>query len=152
MRRTDGRSCSTTSGERALPKGSPSRAVERLTGAASTATTSPSRSGSGPPSPRANAPPCSTPATASQTSQPPRRRTCSSRSRAKVRAGPSAPRGPNSIHGETTRLTMVPDLVLYCERENVPFVTFEDFSSIHQTVKDVVEGKTTVREAAKGRL
>ena len=44
------------------------------------------------------------------------------------------------------------DLVLYCEREKVPFVTFEDFSSIHETVKAVVEGKTTCEAEAKGRL
>lgn len=42
--------------------------------------------------------------------------------------------------------------MLYCERENVPFVTFDDFSSIFKTVKAVVEGKTTCEAEAKGRL
>ncbi|KAI1765533.1 HAD-like domain-containing protein [Hypoxylon sp. FL1150] len=44
------------------------------------------------------------------------------------------------------------DLVTYCEKEKVPFVTFNDFSDIHKIVADVVEGRTTVKEAAKGRL
>ncbi|KAI1400804.1 HAD-like domain-containing protein [Hypoxylon fuscum] len=44
------------------------------------------------------------------------------------------------------------DLVTYCENENVPFVTFNDFSDIHKVVADVVEGKISVKEAAKGRL
>ncbi|KAI1815495.1 HAD-like domain-containing protein [Poronia punctata] len=42
------------------------------------------------------------------------------------------------------------DLVTYCEREKVPFTVFHDFSDIHKIVADVVEGKTTVQEAAKG--
>ncbi|KAI0111779.1 HAD-like domain-containing protein [Daldinia grandis] len=44
------------------------------------------------------------------------------------------------------------DLVTYCENEKVPFVTFNDFSDIHKIVADVVEGKITVKEAAKGRV
>ncbi|KAI2624335.1 HAD-like domain-containing protein [Hypoxylon sp. NC1633] len=44
------------------------------------------------------------------------------------------------------------DLVTYCENEKVPFVTFNDFSDIHKVVADVVEGKISVKEAAKGRL
>ncbi|KAK4100781.1 hypothetical protein N658DRAFT_426960 [Parathielavia hyrcaniae] len=43
------------------------------------------------------------------------------------------------------------DLVAFCERENVPFTTFNDFSDIHATVKDIVAGKLTVTEAATGR-
>ncbi|KAG7287291.1 hypothetical protein NEMBOFW57_006799 [Staphylotrichum longicolle] len=43
------------------------------------------------------------------------------------------------------------DLVTYCEKENVPFQTFEDFSDIHATVKDIVEGKLTHTAAATGR-
>ncbi len=39
----------------------------------------------------------------------------------------------------------------YCEKEQVPFTTFNDFSEIHATVKDVVEGRITVKEAATGR-
>ncbi|SPN99900.1 related to Phosphoserine phosphatase [Cephalotrichum gorgonifer] len=44
------------------------------------------------------------------------------------------------------------DLVSYCEREKVPFVTFNDFHSIHETVKAIVEGRTTTQAEAKGRL
>jgi len=33
----------------------------------------------------------------------------------------------------------------------VPFQTFEDFSDIHATVKDIVDGKLTHTEAATGR-
>ncbi|KIW01932.1 hypothetical protein, variant [Verruconis gallopava] len=40
------------------------------------------------------------------------------------------------------------DLVTYCVREDVPFTLFEDWSSITAKVKDIVEGKTTVKEAA----
>ena len=40
----------------------------------------------------------------------------------------------------------------WCEIENVPFVTFNDWTSISQTVKDIVAGKITVQEAAKGRI
>jgi 2-hydroxy-3-keto-5-methylthiopentenyl-1-phosphate phosphatase len=44
------------------------------------------------------------------------------------------------------------DLVTYCENEKVPFVTFRDWTTITQTCKDIVAGKTTVQEAAKGRI
>ncbi|KAJ2966775.1 hypothetical protein NQ176_g9989 [Zarea fungicola] len=44
------------------------------------------------------------------------------------------------------------DLVTWCENEKVPFVTFRDWTSISQTVKDVVAGKITVQEAARGRI
>ncbi|KAK4188133.1 HAD-like domain-containing protein [Podospora australis] len=43
------------------------------------------------------------------------------------------------------------DLVAYCEREHVPFTTFQDFSEILATVKDIVAGKLSVKEAAIGR-
>ncbi|KAK8060230.1 2-3-diketo-5-methylthio-1-phosphopentane phosphatase [Apiospora sp. TS-2023a] len=43
------------------------------------------------------------------------------------------------------------DLVMYCERENVPFTVFHSFSDIHKIVQSVVEGKKTVQEAATGR-
>ncbi|KAL1843186.1 hypothetical protein VTJ49DRAFT_2737 [Mycothermus thermophilus] len=43
------------------------------------------------------------------------------------------------------------DLVKFCENENVPFTTFNDFSDIHATVKDIVEGRLGVKEAAIGR-
>ncbi|OAA48450.1 phosphoserine phosphatase [Metarhizium rileyi] len=44
------------------------------------------------------------------------------------------------------------DLVTWCENENVPFVTFKDWTSITQTVKDIAAGNITVQDAAKGRL
>ncbi|KAJ3474858.1 hypothetical protein NLG97_g9666 [Lecanicillium saksenae] len=44
------------------------------------------------------------------------------------------------------------DLVGWCENAKIPFVTFRDWTSISQTVKDIVAGKTTVKEAARGRL
>lgn len=44
------------------------------------------------------------------------------------------------------------DLVDFCETEKVPFVTFNDWTTISQTVKDIVAGKTTVAAEAKGRL
>ncbi|KAJ4403081.1 hypothetical protein N0V82_010711 [Gnomoniopsis sp. IMI 355080] len=43
------------------------------------------------------------------------------------------------------------DLVLYCEREKVPFTTFNDFSDILSVVKDVVSGKVSIKDAATGR-
>ncbi|KAK4154554.1 HAD-like domain-containing protein [Chaetomidium leptoderma] len=43
------------------------------------------------------------------------------------------------------------DLVTYCEKENVPFTTFENFSDIHETIKDIVAGKLSVKAAATGR-
>ncbi|KAK4170013.1 HAD-like domain-containing protein [Cladorrhinum sp. PSN259] len=43
------------------------------------------------------------------------------------------------------------DLVAYCERESVPFTTFQDFNEILATVKDIVAGRITVKEAATGR-
>lgn len=43
------------------------------------------------------------------------------------------------------------DLVTYCEKENVSFTTFNDFSDIHATVRGIVAGKLTTAEAATGR-
>lgn len=42
-----------------------------------------------------------------------------------------------------------PDLIRYCVKENVPFTVFEDWSTILEKVKAIVEGKTTVQEAAE---
>ncbi|KAI0966869.1 HAD-like domain-containing protein [Xylaria arbuscula] len=42
------------------------------------------------------------------------------------------------------------DLVTYCEKENVPFTVFHDFSDIHKVVTAVVEGKISVQQAATG--
>lgn len=44
------------------------------------------------------------------------------------------------------------DLVLWCEREKVPFTTFIDFHGILNVVKDVVSGKTSIKDAATGRV
>jgi len=41
------------------------------------------------------------------------------------------------------------DLVQYCARKNVPFTTFDDWSSILSKVKEIVAGETTVQDAAK---
>ncbi|KAF2423563.1 hypothetical protein EJ08DRAFT_595921 [Tothia fuscella] len=40
------------------------------------------------------------------------------------------------------------DLVSYCVREDVPFTIFEDWSSITEKVKEIVDGKTNVKDAA----
>ena len=40
------------------------------------------------------------------------------------------------------------DLITYCVRENVPFTVFEDWSSILATVKNIVAGKTTVKQVS----
>ncbi|KAL3965673.1 hypothetical protein ACCO45_002677 [Purpureocillium lilacinum] len=44
------------------------------------------------------------------------------------------------------------DLVTWCENEKVPFVTFRDWTSITQTVKDIAAGNITVQDAARGRI
>lgn len=43
------------------------------------------------------------------------------------------------------------DLVAWCEKEGVPFRTFRDFRDIHATVKDIVYGRLSVKDAATGR-
>ncbi|KAK4110806.1 hypothetical protein N656DRAFT_180412 [Canariomyces notabilis] len=43
------------------------------------------------------------------------------------------------------------DLVTYCEKERVPFKTFQNFSDILATVKEIVAGRITVKQAATGR-
>ena len=40
------------------------------------------------------------------------------------------------------------DLVVYCEREGVPFTIFQDWSSILKTTQEIFEGKTTVKAVA----
>ena len=40
------------------------------------------------------------------------------------------------------------DLVTYCVREKVPFTLFETWSEILTTVKDIVAGKTNVKEVS----
>ncbi|KAL1955736.1 hypothetical protein VTO42DRAFT_8134 [Malbranchea cinnamomea] len=40
------------------------------------------------------------------------------------------------------------DLITYCERENIPFTVFEDWSTILSTTKDIYEGKTTAQQIA----
>lgn len=41
------------------------------------------------------------------------------------------------------------DLITYCARENVPFTVFEDWGTILTKCKEIVEGKTSVKEAAQ---
>lgn len=41
------------------------------------------------------------------------------------------------------------DLVSFCVRENVPFTTFRDWTSIKSKVQEIVAGKVSVKEAAK---
>ncbi|KAI1819981.1 HAD-like domain-containing protein [Xylaria intraflava] len=43
------------------------------------------------------------------------------------------------------------DLVKYCEKEEINFTVFEDFSDIHKVVEDVVEGRVTVKQAVAKR-
>lgn len=50
------------------------------------------------------------------------------------------------------KLTWAADLVVYCEKENVPFTTFTNFSDILSGVKDVVSGKVSVKDSAAGRV
>ncbi|MCJ1261551.1 hypothetical protein MMC22_001416 [Lobaria immixta] len=40
------------------------------------------------------------------------------------------------------------DLITYCEREGIPFTVFEDWRSILETTKDILEGKTTAQKVA----
>jgi 2,3-diketo-5-methylthio-1-phosphopentane phosphatase len=40
------------------------------------------------------------------------------------------------------------DLITYCAKENVPFTVFADWSNILEKCKEIVEGKTTVKQAA----
>ena len=40
------------------------------------------------------------------------------------------------------------DLITYCARENVPFTVFEDWTNILAKCKEIVQGATTVKEAA----
>jgi hypothetical protein len=42
------------------------------------------------------------------------------------------------------------DLVVYCENENVPFKTFENFSEILDTLKKIVAGRISVKDVAAG--
>ncbi|KAK2744337.1 hypothetical protein FQN55_006851 [Onygenales sp. PD_40] len=41
------------------------------------------------------------------------------------------------------------DLVTYCQRENIPYTIFEDWSSILQKTKDIYEGKTDAKSIAE---
>jgi 2-hydroxy-3-keto-5-methylthiopentenyl-1-phosphate phosphatase len=48
-------------------------------------------------------------------------------------------------------MSTIPDLVTYCEREKVPFTTFDNFSEILDTVKAIAAGTLSVKDAATGR-
>lgn len=41
------------------------------------------------------------------------------------------------------------DLVEYCQREGMPFTTFDDWSTILQTTKDILSGKVSVKNVAQ---
>ncbi|KAF2708955.1 hypothetical protein K504DRAFT_433669 [Pleomassaria siparia CBS 279.74] len=41
------------------------------------------------------------------------------------------------------------DLISYCAKEDVPFTVFEDWSTILNKCKEIVEGKSTVQDAAR---
>jgi 2,3-diketo-5-methylthio-1-phosphopentane phosphatase len=40
------------------------------------------------------------------------------------------------------------DLIVYCEREGIPFTTFSDWGSILEETKNIFEGKTSVKTVA----
>lgn len=42
------------------------------------------------------------------------------------------------------------DLVTYCQKENVPFTTFQNFSEILDILKHIVSGETSVEAVAAG--
>ena len=84
---------------------------------------------------------CFTLATACRICRRPRRRTCSLRNLARV----------SRIDGIKCVANLA-DLVTYCENEKVPFVTFNDWTDILQTCKDIAAGKVTIKEAARGRV
>jgi 2,3-diketo-5-methylthio-1-phosphopentane phosphatase len=44
------------------------------------------------------------------------------------------------------------DLITYCEREEIPFTVFEDWSSILEMTKEIFEGKTNVKDLAEETL
>lgn len=41
------------------------------------------------------------------------------------------------------------DLINYCAREDVPFTVFADWTNIHNKCKAIVEGRTTIKDAAR---
>lgn len=43
----------------------------------------------------------------------------------------------------------IADLVTFCERKGMPFTTFEDWSSILATTKDIQSGKVNVKNVAQ---
>ena len=109
---------------------------------AGSATTSPSRSAPTPGCRPRRGRFSSTPVTACPTFRRPRKPIYFLPSRAGVRS----PLFPWWYHADPPL-----DLVTFCENEKVPFQTFDDFSDIHNTVKNIVAGKLSVTEAATGR-
>jgi 2-hydroxy-3-keto-5-methylthiopentenyl-1-phosphate phosphatase len=51
--------------------------------------------------------------------------------------------------GAVSDLSNSLDLITYCERENIPFTVFSDWSSILATTAAIHEGKTTAQEVAR---
>ena len=43
---------------------------------------------------------------------------------------------------------VVPDLVTYCQRRGMPYTTFENWSTILETTKDILGGTVTASEVA----
>lgn len=41
------------------------------------------------------------------------------------------------------------DLVVYCERRGMPYTTFENWSTILSTTKDILAGKVSAQEVAQ---
>jgi hypothetical protein len=44
------------------------------------------------------------------------------------------------------------DLVTYCEREGMPFTTFESWETILATTKDILSGKVSLKKVAEEGL
>jgi hypothetical protein len=44
------------------------------------------------------------------------------------------------------------DLVTYCEREGMPFTTFESWETILDTTKDILSGKVSLKKVAEEGL
>ena len=50
-----------------------------------------------------------------------------------------------------TSADQLSDLITFCERENIPFTIFEDWSTILSTTRDIYEGKTTAQAVAASK-
>lgn len=130
--------------------------LEYSTKTADSAMTSPSRLDPMPTSPRARGRCCSTRATESPISQQPRRQICYLPRLVKVTDYLPMKHFIDTRfpHAKQELIAITPwcsDLVTYCENQGVPFTTFTNFYEILDEVKAIVEGKISVKDAAKGR-